>query len=51
MIEQNAKKALEISDNAIVMQQGTVALAGTAQEVLDHPQIGNLFHGGAADIK
>ncbi|MGH1489592.1 MAG: ABC transporter ATP-binding protein [Acidimicrobiales bacterium] len=50
MIEQNAKKALEISDNCIVMQQGRVALAGTAQEVLDHPQIGHLFLGGAAKI-
>ncbi len=50
MIEQNAKKALEISDNSIVMQQGRVALSGTARDVLDHPQIGHLFLGGAADI-
>lgn len=50
MIEQNAKKALEISDHGIVMQQGRMALAGRAQEVLDHPQIGHLFLGGAAEI-
>jgi len=50
MIEQNAKKALEISDNGIVMQQGKLAMGGTAQEVLNHPQIGHLFLGGAAEI-
>jgi len=50
MIEQNAKKALEISDHGIVMQQGRLALAGSAPEVLDHPQIGHLFLGGAAEI-
>ena len=50
MIEQNAKKALEVSDDGIVMQQGTLALAGTAREVLDHPQIGHLFLGGAVEL-
>lgn len=50
MIEQNAKKALEMSDNGIVMQQGTLALAGTATEVLDHPQIGHLFLGGVVEV-
>ncbi len=50
MIEQNAKKALEISDNGIVMQQGRLALAGPATEILDHPQIGHLFLGGAVDM-
>ncbi len=49
MIEQNAKKALEISDNGVVMQQGEVALAGEAQAILAHPQIGALFLGGAMD--
>ena len=51
MIEQNAKKALEISDHGIVMQQGRMALAGPAREVLDHPQIGHLFLGGAVEIE
>ena len=46
MIEQNAKSALAVSDYGIVLQQGRVALAGTAAEVLDHPEIGPLFLGG-----
>ena len=51
MIEQNAKKALAISDYAIVLQQGRLALFGAADEVLNHPEIGHLFLGGAVKIK
>ena len=47
MIEQNAKSALSVSDHGIVLQQGRVALTGTAAEVLEHPEIGPLFLGGA----
>jgi branched-chain amino acid transport system ATP-binding protein len=46
LIEQNAKKALAISDDAIVLQQGRLALDGPAQAVLNHPDIGHLFLGG-----
>jgi branched-chain amino acid transport system ATP-binding protein len=46
MIEQNAKAALETSDYGLVLQQGRLALAGPAAEVLDHPEIGHLFLGG-----
>jgi branched-chain amino acid transport system ATP-binding protein len=46
MVEQNAKKALEISDDGLVLQQGRLALAGPAAEILDHPEIGHLFLGG-----
>jgi branched-chain amino acid transport system ATP-binding protein len=46
MIEQNAKSALEVSDYGLVLQQGRLALAGTASEVLNHPEIGPLFLGG-----
>ena len=50
MIEQNARKALEISDHGIVLQQGRLALAGSAREILDHPEIGHLFLGAAARV-
>jgi branched-chain amino acid transport system ATP-binding protein len=50
MIEQNAKQALAISDYAIVLQQGRLALFGEASEVLHHPEIGHLFLGGAVNI-
>ena len=47
MVEQNAKRALETSDYGMVLQQGRLALAGRAAEVLEHPEIGHLFLGGA----
>ena len=47
MIEQNARTALEASDYGLVLQQGRLALAGTASDVLNHPEIGRLFLGGA----
>lgn len=50
MIEQNAKKALEVSDQGIVMQQGRLALSGPAGDILNHPQIGHLFLGGQVDV-
>ena len=50
MIEQNAKRALEVSDHGIVLQQGRTVLPGTADDVLHHPQIGHLFLGGTVDI-
>jgi branched-chain amino acid transport system ATP-binding protein len=50
MIEQNAKKALAVSDYGIVLQQGRLALFGRADEVLNHPEIGHLFLGGAVKI-
>ncbi len=51
MIEQNAKQALNISDYGIVLQQGRLALDGTAQNVLNHPEIGRLFLGGAVAVE
>jgi branched-chain amino acid transport system ATP-binding protein len=51
MIEQNARKALSISDYGIVLQQGRLALDGTASEVLNHPEIGPLFLGGVAKVE
>jgi branched-chain amino acid transport system ATP-binding protein len=47
VVEQNARRALEASDHALVLQQGRLALSGPAAEVLDHPEIGHLFLGGA----
>lgn len=45
MVEQNARAALAISDDALVLQQGQLALAGKASDILDHPDIGSLFLG------
>ncbi len=50
MVEQNARKALMISDYGLVLQQGRVVMSGTAAEVLEHPEIGHLFLGGTVRV-
>ena len=47
MVEQNAKSALEISDDGIVLELGQTRLAEPAAEMLADPRVGQLFLGGA----
>ncbi|MFZ0167753.1 MAG: hypothetical protein WAL12_29555 [Trebonia sp.] len=35
------------SNYGVVMENGTVRLSGTGREVLEHPEIGELYLGGA----
>jgi len=46
MVEQNARSALAISDDAVVLEQGRTALAGPAPTILADPRVGQLFLGG-----
>jgi branched-chain amino acid transport system ATP-binding protein len=46
MVEQNVKSALAVSDKAVALEQGRVAIQGPAQTVRDDPRIGALFLGG-----
>lgn len=46
MVEQNAKKGLEFADLAYVLVSGQVAMAGSGDELLEHPDVGRLFLGG-----
>ena len=46
MVEQNARSALAISDHALVLEQGRLALEGRASDILNDPRIGTLFLGG-----
>ncbi|MGH8739988.1 MAG: ABC transporter ATP-binding protein [Burkholderiales bacterium] len=47
MVEQNAKRALEISDFGVVLELGRTRMAGRASELLADPRVGQLFLGGA----
>jgi branched-chain amino acid transport system ATP-binding protein len=47
LVEQNARAGLRLSTHGVVLENGTVRLTGTGQEVLDHPEIGALYLGGA----
>ena len=46
MVEQNAKKGLEFADIGYVLVSGQVAIAGTGDELLANPKVGELFLGG-----
>jgi branched-chain amino acid transport system ATP-binding protein len=47
MVEQNAKRALEISDYGVVLELGRTRMEGPARELLADPRVGQLFLGGA----
>ena len=46
LVEQNAKKALEISDRCYVMELGRVVLEGTSETISTNPQIEKAYLGG-----
>lgn len=46
LIEQNAKQALQISDDGLVLEQGQTRIEDTAPKILADPRIAQLFLGG-----
>jgi len=46
MVEQNAKRALEISDHAFVLELGRNRFEGTGQELLGDPEVRQHYLGG-----
>jgi branched-chain amino acid transport system ATP-binding protein len=46
-VEQNARAGLRLSTHGVVLENGLVRLSGTGTEVLEHPEIGALYLGGA----
>ena len=49
MVEQNAKRALEISDYGVVLELGRKRLEARAAELLRDPRVAQLFLGGALE--
>jgi branched-chain amino acid transport system ATP-binding protein len=47
MVEQNAKRALEISDFGVVLELGRTRIEAAAGAILADPRVGQLFLGGA----
>ena len=47
LVEQNARSGLRTSTHGVVMESGKVRLDGPAAEILDNPEIGSLYLGGA----
>jgi len=46
LVEQNAKKALEISDRGYVLVNGKIALSGSSDELKNNPEVQKLYLGG-----
>lgn len=46
LVEQNAKKALNLADYAYVLEVGTIALEGDAKELLNDPRVKEAYLGG-----
>jgi branched-chain amino acid transport system ATP-binding protein len=46
MVEQNAKRALEVSDFGVVIELGRTRMTGEARAILADPKVGQLFLGG-----
>ena len=46
LVDQNAKKGLEVADIGYVLVSGQTAIAGKGDELLNNPDVGRLFLGG-----
>ena len=46
LVEQNASKALEISDRAYVLETGSITLSGTGRELMNSPEVQKAYLGG-----
>jgi branched-chain amino acid transport system ATP-binding protein len=46
LVEQNARQALRLAHRGYVMETGTIALEGTAEELADDPQVQRVYLGG-----
>ncbi len=50
MVEQNARRCLQICDRAYVLDQGKDAYTGTGRELLNDPRMIDLYLGNLADL-
>ncbi len=50
MVEQNARRCLQICDRAYVLDQGKDAYSGTGRELLNDPKMIDLYLGNLADL-
>jgi branched-chain amino acid transport system ATP-binding protein len=47
LVEQNVRFGLRLSRHGVVMESGRVLLVGTGRELLDNPEMADLFFGGS----
>jgi ABC-type branched-subunit amino acid transport system ATPase component len=49
LVEQNARQALKMSHDGVVLENGKVRLKGSGSDVLNNPEIGALYLGGSIE--
>jgi branched-chain amino acid transport system ATP-binding protein len=47
LVEQNVRFGLRLATDGIVMESGRVMMTGPAREVLENPQMADLYFGGS----
>ena len=48
LVEQNARSGLAVADQAAVLEAGRIALAGSARDLLNNPEVARLYLGAGA---
>jgi branched-chain amino acid transport system ATP-binding protein len=51
MVEQNARRCLQVADRGYVLDQGRNAYTGTGRQLLDDPKVIELYLGTLARVK
>jgi branched-chain amino acid transport system ATP-binding protein len=48
LVEQNARKALQVADRCYLLETGCVVMSGSVSELRSNPELERIYLGGAA---
>ena len=50
LVEQNARMALKVADDGVVLENGELMVSGTAAELVDNDEVEELYMGAASTV-